>query len=193
VDAATVRAARLAEHGDRAKCAVMTARGERVYGHALVVAGDVDAAVRRLGRALDLFTCLDLPYDAARTHLLLAHAFGDRDRANAIAEARAALATYEKLGAATDTDEAAAHLRILGVPVPRGGTRRAAALSPREEDVLALVEQGLTNRQISERLFLSRKTVEHHVRSLLAKLGVANRAEAAAYAVRHRLTKSATD
>ena len=51
----------------------------------------------------------------------------------------------------------------------------------------------VTNRQIAERLFLSPKTAEHHVRSVLAKLDLSNRAEAAAYAVRHPGTNSATN
>jgi len=51
--------------------------------------------------------------------------------------------------------------------------------------VLGLLGAGLSNRAMAERLYLTRKTVEHHVRSVLAKLDLANRAEAAAYAVRH--------
>jgi DNA-binding NarL/FixJ family response regulator len=66
-------------------------------------------------------------------------------------------------------------------------------LTRREQEVLALLGQGLSNREMADRLFLSRKTVEHHVRSLLAKLDLGNRAEAAAYAVRHLERSSATD
>ena len=61
-------------------------------------------------------------------------------------------------------------------------------LTPREREVLALVADGRTNRQIAEALFISNKTASVHVSNILAKLGVANRGEAAAVAHRLRLT-----
>ena len=187
VEAGLARAGRLAELGRATGCLAMTARGERALGHALQTVGDVEAAVRRLGRALDVFTRLGLSYEAARTHLLLSRAFGTRERMTAVAEARAALIPFEALTATTDADEAAAWLRELGVHAARGGPRGLPVLTRREQEVLALLEGGLSNRDIAERLFLTRKTVEHHVRSLLAKIGARNRTEAAAYAVRrHR-------
>lgn len=193
VEAAEAQAARLAELGLATGCLVMTARGERALGHALLASGDVESAVRRLSGALDVFTRLELPYEAARTHLLLARAFGIRRRATAVAEARAALTSLETLHAATDADEAAAYLRQLGVHAARSGPRGLPVLTRREQEVLALLERGQTNRDIAEQLFLTRKTVEHHVRSLLTKLGVHNRTEAAAYAVRHHPPDSASD
>jgi len=53
-----------------------------------------------------------------------------------------------------------------------------ANLTPRELEVLALLGDGLTNAEIAERLFLSEKTVAHHVSAILPKLGVANRVQA---------------
>ncbi len=62
-----------------------------------------------------------------------------------------------------------------------------ANLSQQEKHVLVLVSQGRTNREIAEALFLGEGTVRNYVSSILAKLGVSNRAEAAAYAVTHSL------
>jgi DNA-binding NarL/FixJ family response regulator len=53
-------------------------------------------------------------------------------------------------------------------------------LTARQAEVLGLMRQGMGNADIANRLFISRKTVEHHVSAILAKLGVANRAQAIA-------------
>lgn len=60
------------------------------------------------------------------------------------------------------------------------------ALSPRERDILGLIGEGLTNRQIGGRLYLSEKTVKNHISRLLAKLGVERRVQAAVLATRHQ-------
>jgi DNA-binding NarL/FixJ family response regulator len=60
-----------------------------------------------------------------------------------------------------------------------------AALTGQEKRVLELIGEGLTNRQIAERIFLAEKTAKNYVSSLFAKLGMHRRTEAAAFAVRH--------
>ena len=62
-------------------------------------------------------------------------------------------------------------------------------LTTQEMAVLALVAEGLTNRQIAVKLYLGEGTVRNYVSSILAKIGVSNRAEAAAYAVRHNINE----
>ncbi len=189
---ARARARRLAEAGARAGCDLMVARAERTLGRTAPTRARA-AATGHLERALDAFGRLGMPLEVARTRLLLARALAGREREDAVTEARAALAGAAELGAARDADEAAAFLRSLGERPGRGaGARGPGVLSRREREVLELLGQGLTNRAIAERLYLTRKTVEHHVRSVLSKLGLSNRAEAAAYAARHLERDSAT-
>jgi len=70
------------------------------------------------------------------------------------------------------------------VKAARTGPRNIGRLTKREQEVLALLGEGLSNPEIARRLFLSRKTVEHHVARILSKLGLRGRAEAAALAAR---------
>ena len=70
----------------------------------------------------------------------------------------------------------------------RSGPRqdeRIARLSPQERQVLELLAEGLTNRQIADRLYLAEKTIKNYVTAVLSKLGMARRTEAAVYAARH--------
>ena len=78
---------------------------------------------------------------------------------------------------------------VAGDPPGRGRRPDTFGLSGREREVLALVAQGRTNREIGERLFISQKTVGVHVGNILAKLEVSGRVEAAAVAIRLGLTE----
>ena len=62
---------------------------------------------------------------------------------------------------------------------------KLARLSPQEERILGMIGDGLTNREIGAQLHLAEKTIKNYVSSILAKLEVARRAEAAAYLARH--------
>ena len=80
-------------------------------------------------------------------------------------------------------------MKELGVKaIPRGprpATRAApAGLTAREQEVLALLSEGLSDREISRRLFISERTVHHHVSAVLAKIGVSSRTAAAREAAR---------
>ncbi len=136
-----------------------------------------------LREALDGFTRAQCPWESACCRIELAIASTRDRREVAVAEARAAYDAFEQLHAARQVDAAAALLRSLGVKVasamPDGGP-----LTRREREVLALLGEGLSNPEIAARLFISRKTVEHHVGNVLSKLGLRSRAEAAAHAAR---------
>jgi DNA-binding CsgD family transcriptional regulator len=74
-----------------------------------------------------------------------------------------------------------------GPPKPSRGDSARDGLSPREIEVLRLVAQGHTDREVAEALFISRRTVTTHVTGILNKLGVENRAAAAVWAARNGL------
>ena len=103
-----------------------------------------------------------------------------------------ALGILDELGAGPASNLVRAKLRKLGVhSVPRGprpATKaHPAGLTPRQVEVLALLVEGLTNSEIADRLFVSSKTVDHHVSAVLAKLGVGSRREAARAAIERDL------
>jgi DNA-binding NarL/FixJ family response regulator len=169
-----------AQRGPYLKAAAALARGR------LCVASGQGDARACLHEALEGFSRAELPMELARTRLELARALSRRAPEVAVAEARAALEDFERLEAARHADAAGALLRSLGAPV-RTGPKGVGALTRREAEVLELVGAGLSNPEIAERLYITRKTVEHHVGNLLAKLGLRNRAEAAAWATRQKL------
>jgi DNA-binding NarL/FixJ family response regulator len=144
--------------------------------------GSEHAAAHLVG-ALEAFSELNLPHEAGRARLQLASALSAASPEAAAREAKLALAAFERLGAARNADAAAALLRELGAG-GRAWPRGHGQLTKPESEVLPLVAAGLSNADIAERLYISRRTAEHHVGSIISKLGLRNRAEAAAYAVR---------
>ena len=186
VDDAEATAARLAGLATARPSPYLAAAAALARGRVCLAAGAGDAR-SCLEDALHGFARAQLPAEAAETRLELARALAGTAPELAVAEARTALADFERLSAARSADAAGALLRSLGVPV-RTGPRGGAALTKREAEVLRLLGAGLSNPEIAARLFITRKTVETHVGNVLAKLGLRNRAEAAALAAARELT-----
>jgi DNA-binding CsgD family transcriptional regulator/tetratricopeptide (TPR) repeat protein len=103
------------------------------------------------------------------------------------ADQRQALTILEQLGAAPAAQSLRRQMRVRGVRRIARGSRPSTrghplGLTRREAEILGLLADGLRSASIAKRLFVSPKTVEHHVSAILAKLGVSSRAEAAALA-----------
>lgn len=101
------------------------------------------------------------------------------DRTRAVAALRRAAELADHIGATNERALAVRRLRVLGVRAWRRG-RSGDVLTERELEVARMVQAGASNPEIAQALFLSRKTVEHHVSTILRKLGAKNRTELAA-------------
>lgn len=122
-------------------------------------------------------------YEVARSRFRLAEALLESgDRAAALGEAGQALSEADAMGAAPLATAVRGLARRGRLDLPGVRVGGADVLTAREAEVLALVAQGLSNRQIGEKLFISGKTVSVHISNLLAKLGVSGRAEAVSVA-----------
>lgn len=163
---------------DRVEASAALAQGRVAYA-----SGEADT-VNILQQAVNGFARLGLRLEVAQARLELARALAVQSPPAAIETARHARNELEALGSSRDADAAAALMRSLGAR-GRAGPRSLGSLSRRETEVLRLLGEGLSNREIAERLFISPKTAEHHVSRIYGKLGLKSRAEAAAYAVRN--------
>ena len=163
----------------RPAATAVTVRAAAALARARVCLAAVTATRRlHLREALAGFAAAGMPVEiAASPPRARRRCLGDDGREVAIAEARAALVTFRGAEASRLEHEAVALLRGLGVREPRDAT--GGELTKRETEVLELIGEGLSNPEIAERLYLSRKTVEFHVSNVLAKLGLRSRTEAA--------------
>jgi DNA-binding NarL/FixJ family response regulator len=140
-------------------------------GAALLAEGRAEEALPVLRDACRRWHELGAAYEAASTCVRLAAAYRALgDEASAAAEVSRAETTFEQLGAHRPARES-----------PGG-------LTPRECEVLALVADGRSNREIGEKLFISDRTVARHLTNIFHKIGTASRTQAARYAIDHGLT-----
>ena len=148
--------------------------------------GETDVALQHHGRALALHEELEIPFERAQILLHAGVALADAgEREDGLERLAEAHRIAQRLGAAPLAERIAAAVTATGASLeeqlgPRAAARHAhAGLSRRELEVMRLVADGLTNRQIAEQLVLSTRTVDMHVRSILTKLRCRTRTEAA--------------
>ncbi len=173
----------------RTQLPALQAEALLMAGSVSAAAGRHDLAIEELQRARAALGDESRPMLRASIGQALIGALAGTGQIDvAIAEGQGALEVFSSLGAQPDADRTAALLRELGASPRRARARNAAAvtavLTARERQVLDLVGEGLTNKQIGQRLFVTTKTVEHHVSRVLTKLGVHSRGQATALCTR---------
>ena len=176
-DRAQVSLDRFAAHAEATQRRWALAAAERCRG---ILAGAGDFAPH-FERALALHEGDQQPFERARTQLAFAERLRRaRQRADARPHLTSALETFEKLGARPWAQRAREELEATGGPTgPRADAPGSDDLTPGELKIALLVAQGLTNREVAAALFLSPKTVEHHLSSIYRKLDVRSRTQLA--------------
>jgi ATP/maltotriose-dependent transcriptional regulator MalT len=188
VERAEDHAARAERLAQRFPTMVPASSAAQARALVLLAQGDAEGACAQASAAVDSGERLGSPLISGRSRMWLGEALAaSGDRARAIAELEAAHEILAAFGARRYLDQVMRALRKLG----RAAPRRAAAvsadgLSDREVEVLTLVGEGRTNREIAEALFLSVRTVDRHLSRIFDKLGVSSRAAAASAFERSR-------
>ncbi len=178
VGAARDAAEELSSIASNATSALLDATAAMARG-VVGLADDDAGALRDLHKASTIWHELELPYEAARTRVLVGRAarqHGDHELAEL--ELEAARAAFERLGAVDD-------VRIVKKLLDRD--RLPGGLTEREIEVLRLVASGKSNRDIARDLVISERTVARHLQNIYAKLDISSRAAATAFAFEHEL------
>jgi DNA-binding CsgD family transcriptional regulator len=143
-----------------------------------LVAGTDGEADEYFREALRHHAVGDSDFDRARTELLYGQWLRRRRRPGAAREhLRSALETFERFDARPWAGHATAELRAAGHHVEPKPVRVAESLTPQQQQIARMVADGATNREVAAHLFLSRRTVDYHLRNIFTKLGVRSRVE----------------
>ena len=138
--------------------------------------GDED----RFRAALALHEEDSRPFDEARTQLLYGEWLRrEKRKADARARLRVAIETFERIGAAPWAERARTELTATGITGRAAEHGPSASLTSQESQIVRLAARGLSNKEIAAQLFLSARTVGHHLYKAYPKLGVASRSELA--------------
>jgi DNA-binding CsgD family transcriptional regulator len=180
LDEAAEVLARLEDEAATSRGRSSLATAARCRAMVLAAGGDLDAAATSAERSLELFDGLPMPFERART-LLLVGQLRRRRREKRLARTalHEALAVFEDLRTPVWAERARSELARIP------DHQSAGSLTPTEETVARLAAEGLTNREIAERTFLSPKTVEVNLTRIYRKLGVRRAALASRLAETH--------
>ncbi len=163
---------RLEERAERIPRPWISTVAARSRGLLLSASGDLDGALAAFELALRNQADLSMPLERGRTQLALGQVLRRRkERRRARAAFEQAVAEFERAGSAVW--RARAEAELARVPVRRA----PAELTATEETIASLAAQGLTNKRIAERIFVSPKTVEANLARVYRKLGIHSRAE----------------
>lgn len=144
--------------------------------HALLAAPG--EAEERFRDALDLHQRGLCEFETARTQLLFGSALRRNRRPGAAREhLHGALETFERSGARLWIEQARAELRGAGEAIRSPGPRTAEKLTAQQLQIARIVADGATNREVAAQLYLSPRTVEHHLRNIFTKLDIRSRVE----------------
>lgn len=172
VDAADRAANELGELAEMFGTDALVAYAAQAGGAVSLAKGLHDQALVSLRTATEMWRSLGVVYEQARSQLLVGQVCRDLgDSETASLEIDAARRAASRIGVSTLSSK----------------TPNAHGLTTRELEVLRLVASGLTNREVAEELYISVKTVDRHVASILKKLGVPSRTAATAFAYEHGL------
>jgi DNA-binding CsgD family transcriptional regulator len=154
-------------------------------GEVALAEGDSSGALAELRRAIQTWSVLDMPYDAACARVLVGRALlvaGDGE--SAAHELATARRTFVELGTTP---------ALMAVDRLQAPTTNPAGLTDREVEVLRLAASGRSNAQIAAELVLSEKTVARHLSNIFTKIDVSSRTAAAAFAFEHDLARQPSD
>ncbi len=178
--AASEAADELEKAADAYSTPVLEAAAHHARGAVLLAEGDPHAALGGLRVAVRVWSHLGLPYEEARTRCVIAECcrmLGDDDASSL--ELGIARGIFSAPGAGPDLVRVDS---LLATQPPS-----SHGLSNRELEVLRLLAQGMTNKEIAEKLIVALRTVDSHVSNIFTKLGVATRSAATAFAHRQGL------
>ncbi len=151
--------------------AAVVARSRALFGTEAAATESFELAAQRHSTS-------NRPFEEARTQLLFGeHLRRARRRSDARAQLRLAIAGFERLGARPWEERAHAELRATGETARKREPSALSSLTPQQLQIVRLVTDGMSNKDVAAHLFLSPRTVDYHLRNVFTTLGITSRAE----------------